>query len=115
MPEEVINLYRQPLLDSGNGKAPMAIMRMVPDGPNHPSSEPMRFIGRYVEELDIPAEIVWGMSDPILGGLLSSMQANFPVAHVTETQAGHFLQEEVPIEIAAAILRVVHAVAQAGG
>jgi haloalkane dehalogenase len=29
---------------------------------------------------------------------------------VTETDAGHFLQEEVPIEIASAILRVVDAV-----
>jgi pimeloyl-ACP methyl ester carboxylesterase len=29
---------------------------------------------------------------------------------VTETGAGHFLQEEVPAEIAAAILRVVEAV-----
>ena len=115
MPEEVIDLYRQPLLDSGNAKAPLAMMRMVPDGPNHPSAEPMRFVGRYVEELDVPAEIVWGMRDPILGGLLSNMQANFPDAPVTQTQAGHFLQEEVPMEIAAAILRVVHAVTQAGG
>ena len=90
------------------------MMRMVPDGPNHPNSERKRFIGRYVEELDIPAEIVWGMRDPILGGLLSSMQANFPDAPVTETKTGHFLQEEVPIEIAAAILRVVHAVKQTG-
>ena len=29
IPEEIINLYRQPLLDSGNGKAPLAMMRMV--------------------------------------------------------------------------------------
>ena len=107
IPEQVINLYRQPVLDSGNSKAPLAMMRMVPDGPNHPSAEQMRFIGQYVAGLDIPAEIVWGMSDPILGGLLVNMKANFPDAPVTETQAGHFLQEEVPVEIAAAILRVV--------
>mgnify|MGYP001817578834 CR=1 FL=1 len=114
MPEEIIHLYRQPLLDSGNGKAPLAMMRMVPDGPDHPSAEAMRFIAQYVEELDIPAEIVWGMRDPILGGLLFNMQENFPDAAVTETQAGHFLQEEVPLEIAAAILRVVNAAEQAG-
>ena len=35
------------------------------------------------------------------------MKAFFPNARVTETQAGHFLQEEVPVEIAAAIMRVV--------
>ena len=35
------------------------------------------------------------------------MKANFPEAPVTETEAGHFLQEEVPDEIAAAVMRVV--------
>lgn len=114
IPEETIDLYRQPLLDSGNGKAPLAMMRMVADGPDHPSAERMRFIGDYVAGLDIPVELVWGMNDPILGGLLVNMQQNFPNAPVTETQAGHFLQEEVPLEIAAAILRVVDAVEQAG-
>lgn len=114
IPEATIDLYRQPLLDSGNNKAPLAMMRMVANGPDHPSAQRMRFIGEYVAGLDIPAEIVWGMNDPILGALLVNMQNNFPNAPVTETQAGHFLQEEVPLEIAAAILRVVDAVEQAG-
>jgi len=35
------------------------------------------------------------------------MKQNSPEAPVTETQGGHFLQEEVPIEIAAALLRVI--------
>jgi haloalkane dehalogenase len=35
------------------------------------------------------------------------MQNNFPKAPVTKTQAGHFLQEEVPVKIAAALLRVI--------
>jgi haloalkane dehalogenase len=61
----------------------------------------------YVESLDIPAEIVWGMKDPILGLGLPMMKQFFPQAPVTETQGGHFLQEEVPVEIAAALLRVV--------
>lgn len=113
IPEDIIKLYQQPLEDSGNGKAPLAMMRMVPNGPDHPSAEQMRFIARYVAALDIPAEIVWGMKDPILGGLLDNMKLNFPNAPVTETRAGHFLQEEVPEEIASAILRVVTAVEQA--
>jgi len=110
MPQEVIDLYRRPLVASGNIKAPLAMMRMVPDGPDHPSAERMRFIEQYVASLDIPVEIVWGMKDPILGQLLANMTLNFPDAPVTETGAGHFLQEEVPAEIAAAILRVVEAV-----
>ena len=50
------------------------------------------------------------MRDPILARILDPMKAMFPHARVTETQAGHFLQEEVPVEIAAAIERVVQTV-----
>jgi haloalkane dehalogenase len=66
----------------------------------------MRKVESYTQTLDIPVEIVWGMNDPILGRALPVMQANFPDAPVTETAAGHFLQEEVPQEIAEAIQRV---------
>lgn len=114
MPDEVIELYGRPLADSGNGKAPLALMRMVPDGPQHPSAERMRFIEKYVGTLGVPVEIVWGMNDPILGPGLERMKQNFPNAPVTKTQAGHFLQEEVPREIAAAIVRVHAAVSGSG-
>jgi len=35
------------------------------------------------------------------------MQEHFPNARTTETEAGHFLQEEVPDVIAEAVLRVL--------
>ena len=107
IPVGVAELYGKPVVDSGNAKAPLALMRMVPDGPDHPSVPAMRIIEQYVGGLDIPVEIVWGMSDPILAQGLPLMQQIFPEAQVTETDAGHFLQEEVPAEIAAAILRVI--------
>lgn len=107
IPVAVAELYGRPVLESGNAKAPVAMMRMVPDGPDHPSAEAMRMIEQYVQGLDIPAEIIWGMNDPILAKGLPAMQQNFPRAPVTETQGGHFLQEEVPVEIAAALLRVI--------
>jgi haloalkane dehalogenase len=86
-------------------------MRMVPDGPDHPSTPPMSVIESYARSLDVPVELVWGRSDPILGPGLPAMQALFPQAPVTETEAGHFLQEEVPDVIGAAIMRVVDEVA----
>ena len=107
MPSRVMDLYRRPLEDSGNAKATLALMRMVADGPDHASSPALRHIERYVEGLDIPVELVWGMNDPILGRGLPFMQKMFPTAPVTETEAGHFLQEEVPEIIAAALLRIV--------
>ena len=67
----------------------------------------MRKIDEYVNTLEIPAEIIWGMNDPILGKALPMMQKNFPNAPVTKTSAGHFLQEEVPVEIADALVRVI--------
>ena len=107
IPPEVSELYGRPVVESGNNKAPLALMRMVADGPDHPSAAQMRVIEQYVKALDVPAEIVWGMNDPILGKGLDMMKTNFPNAGITETEAGHFLQEEVPEEIAGAIMRVV--------
>ncbi len=107
IPEDVADLYGKPVQESGNAKAPLALMRMVADGPDHPSAPQMVEIENYVQSLDIPAEIVWGMNDPILGPALPIMKQNFPEADVVETEAGHFLQEEVPAEIAAAVLRVI--------
>lgn len=107
IPPEVAALYGRPVIESGNDKAPLAMMRMVTDGPDHPSAMQMRSIEKYVSTLDIPAEIIWGMNDPILARGLSAMKTNFPNAPVTQTEGGHFLQEEVADEIAAALLRVL--------
>jgi len=67
----------------------------------------LRVIEQYVQGLNIPAEIVWGMNDPILSIALPLMQQNFPRAPVIETEGGHFLQKEVPGDIATALLRVI--------
>jgi len=107
MPVDVKQLYGRPVVESGNAKAPVTMMRMVTDGPDHDSAPAMRVIEEYVKGLDIPAEIIWGMNDPILSKGLPTMRRNFPNAPVTQTEGGHFLQEEVPVEIAAALMRVI--------
>ena len=115
IPEELKELYGRPVLESGNAKAPLAMMRMVPDGPDHPSTPVMREIKSYARSLDVPVEIVWGVNDPIGGQRAGAMHENFPHANVIETQAGHFLQEEVPDVIAEAVLRVSEQVLQSKG
>lgn len=110
IPPDVAALYARPVRESGNIKGPLALMRMVPTGPDHPTSPLMGEIEAYARTLKVPTEIVWGMRDPILARLLPAMTEMYPAARVTETQAGHFLQEEVPVEIAEAIERVVAAV-----
>jgi haloalkane dehalogenase len=114
MPQPVKDLYARPVRESSNHKAPLAMMRMVPDGPNHPSTPVMRELVPFVRGLDVPVEIVWGINDPILGGAVPAMLENFPNARVTETPAGHFLQEEVPEVIAEAVLRVFDQIRQGG-
>ena len=104
--QPVKDLYGRPVLESGNQKAPLALMRMAPHSPDHPSTESMAKLVTFVRGLDVPTEIVWGMNDPIIGRALPAIQAHFPNARVTQTDPGHFLQEEVPDVIAAAVMRV---------
>ncbi len=46
------------------------------------------------------------MRDPILKRAVWGARKLFPEAETIETEAGHFLQEEVPEELAQAILGV---------
>ena len=47
--------------------------------------------------------LVWGTRDPVLGRALKRHERALPRAPVTLTKAGHFLQEQVPGALAAAI------------
>ena len=67
-------------------------MRIVAYVPDHASSPALWDIERYVAGLDILAELIWGMNDPISARGLPVMRKMLPTASVTETEAGHFLQ-----------------------
>lgn len=99
--------YQYPLKRYWDNAAPLALARMVPDSMTHPSVESLKKCQALAESFEGPAEIVWGDKDPILGRLFKRVHSMLPNAGVTRTQAGHFLQEEVPEEIAAAIRKVV--------
>jgi cis-3-alkyl-4-acyloxetan-2-one decarboxylase len=104
---DVARAYRYPLRRLRDNAAPLALARMVPDGhPGHPSLEPLERVQSYVTSFAGPIAVVWGDRDPVLGRLRKRIEALLPKATVTRTEAGHFLQEEVPEEIADAIRRV---------
>lgn len=100
--------YAWPLRRLRDRAAPLALARMVPDSEGHPSVKALDRIGDWVEQWHGPAALVWGVRDPILGRALRRHREALPQAEVTETQAGHFLQEEVPDALARAIEQVAH-------
>jgi haloalkane dehalogenase len=106
MSGEVGRAYRYPLRNLALNAAPLALARMVPDSLQHHSVASLRQCFGFVSAFEGPAAIVWGDRDPILGRVRTHIERTLPHADVTRTQAGHFLQEEVPAEIAAAIREV---------
>ncbi len=104
---EVLRAYRWPLEGLRNNAAPLALARMVPDSDRHPSIPALRRVQEITQAFEGPAAIVWGDRDPVLSSVRKWMQHLLPRATMTRTDAGHFLQEEVPELIAGAILEVV--------
>jgi haloalkane dehalogenase len=100
---QVAEAYREPLRRLRDNVAPLALARMVPDSQEHPTIQALERCQRVIERYTGPAAIVWGDTDPVLGRVRSHIERLLPKARVTRTQAGHFLQEEVPNEIADAI------------
>jgi cis-3-alkyl-4-acyloxetan-2-one decarboxylase len=103
---EVARAYRWPLARIRDRAGPLALARMVPDGPGHPSVPALRDVEQWISTFRGPVELVWGSRDPILGRALKRHQAALPMARVTELDAGHFLQEEAPRPIAQAVRRL---------
>jgi haloalkane dehalogenase len=99
--------YWWPLRRMADRVAPLALARMVPDSMHHASIAPLRTCQEAVTSFRGPVEIVWGDRDPVLGSVIRHLERLLPHAHVTRTRAGHFLQEEVPVEIAHAIRTAV--------
>lgn len=104
---DVLRAYGHPLRRRADRVAPLALARMVPDGPDHASIAPLQVCQDFVTSFRGPVAIVWGDRDPVLGRVRRHIERLLPDAPVTVTQAGHFLQEEVPREIAAAVRDVL--------
>jgi haloalkane dehalogenase len=103
--------YRWPLRRPSDRVGPLALARMVPNSPGHPSVASLREGQTWMSSFEGPTALVWGSKDPILGRALRRHERELPRAEVTVTEAGHFLQEEVPEAIVDAI-KSTHARAQ---
>jgi haloalkane dehalogenase len=103
---KVARAYRYPLRRIRDRVAPLATARMAIDDLRHPSVAALQECARLLTGFDGPKAMVWGRRDPLLARALKRTRALLGNPPVTETQAGHFLQEEVPEEIAAAVLDV---------
>lgn len=103
---DVARAYRWPLRHLRDRAAPLALARMVPDSHAHPSVPGLAACEQLYREAQVPVALVWGERDPILGRVVNHAARLRPDAKVTRTQAGHFLQEEVPDELADAIVDV---------
>lgn len=99
--------YRWPLRRIKDRIAPLALTRLVAQSLDSPALQTLQEANDWARSFAGPVVLVWGMRDPILGRALRGTQKLFPDADVVETDAGHFLQEEVPEELAAGILRLV--------
>jgi haloalkane dehalogenase len=104
---EVARAYRWPLRHVADRAAPLALARMVPDTHGHPSIADLAVCEQLFRSAQVPIDLVWGMKDPILGRVIGHASRLRPDARVVRTQAGHFLQEEVPDQLADAIADVV--------
>jgi len=99
----VARAYRYPFRRFADRVAPLATARMAVDRMGHPSIPALEEGAELVRSFTGPKAIVWGRRDPVIARALKRTKALLGDPPVTETQAGHFLQEEVPDEIAAAV------------
>jgi haloalkane dehalogenase len=103
---DIARAYRYPFRHIRDRVAPLATARMAVDRTGHPSTPALEECAAFVRSFDGPKAMVWGRRDPVLARALKRTRALLGDPPVTETQAGHFLQEEVPEEIAAAVLAI---------
>jgi haloalkane dehalogenase len=110
---EVIAAYEAPFPAEEHKAGARAFPGLVPASPDDPAAAPNRAAWGGLERFTRPFLTAFGDSDPITRGADRLLQARIPGAtgrpHVTLARAGHFLQEDVPAELARAVIDLVAA------
>ena len=97
--KDVMKAYKYPLRKLKDNCGPLALARMVPNNMNHPSVPLEKEIEEFLQQYNGPAQIVWGMNDPVMWKLRRRTSRLLPQAKVIKTEAGHFVQEETPEKV----------------
>ena len=104
--DEVRAAYDEPFPTPASKAGALAFPELVPAEPEHPNTAPMNRVRDALRSFDKPALVVWGADDVVLPLRVAEMfvsllpNAQGPVAI---EGASHFLQEDRPDEVAAAI------------
>ena len=106
--DEARAAYAEPFPTPESKAGVLAFPELVPAEPDHPNTAPMNRVRDALRSWTKPTLVVWGASDTALPPTLAYAFAELiPDAGepVVLEGAGHFLQEDRPDELAAAILR----------
>ena len=107
----MMDAYRAPFPDYWSRLGTLAFLRDIPLTENDLSAPLMGHIHESLSQLDFPLLLVWGMRDRVfLPAFLEQWQAIFPDAHRVELEAGHYLVEDRPDEVADAIHHFVSSI-----
>ncbi len=108
--ERIMDGYRHPFPNKESRAGVVAFPRMIPTKQGHPDWHTMEAIEGALPSLHVPAIILWGTKDPAFGRRQAHAfhellpQARAPVWF---SDAGHYLQEDIPGELTAAIIEFI--------
>lgn len=106
LPPGVRAAYDAPFPDETFKAAPRAMPDLVPTVPDDPASAANRTAWQRLSRWDRPFLVAFSDGDPITAGMAPILHRVVPGAEsVTITGPGHFLQEDAPDQLAAAITR----------
>lgn len=108
LPGEVVAAYDAPFPDENYKAGARVFPLLVPTRPDDPAAPANRAAWAKLGELELPFLTLFSDQDPIMSGVEKYLQAHIPgakgQAHSTIIGGGHFLQEDRPAEIVAAVV-----------